>query len=96
MRSIVVFAALMLAACNGTWTVSDRAFVLCSGYVSALQQLATFRAAGQLSESAVRRVDSIRAELNPVCSSAVHTHGALDAVEAGVRDLLQIRRGADL
>ncbi len=96
LKPIVVFTlALAVAACAAGMTVSQRAYVACSGYTAALLSLATHKAAGRLSNAVIGRVDTARAVLNPLCSQAVTSHADLDAIERGVKNLLDIKEKAD-
>lgn len=90
---VSVLLCFVLAGCTSAWTVSERAFVLCSGYASALESLAPLK--GSLSAGTIERVDAIRGKLNPACSTSIQTHQSLDKVEGGLRDLLKIKDAAD-
>ncbi len=92
---VITLAALGLAACSAGMTVSQRAYVACSGYTAALSTLAAHKAAGRLSDGVIRRVDEARAVVNPLCGQAVTSHADLDAIERGVKNLLDIKEKAD-
>ena len=92
---VITLAALALAGCVPGMTVSQRAYVVCSGYTAALSSLAVHKAAGRLSVSVIRRVDAARAIVNPLCGQAVTSHADLDAIERGVKNLLDIKEKTD-
>ncbi len=92
---VITLTALSLAACSPGMTVSQRAYVACSGYTAALSSLSAHKAAGRLSDGVIRRVDAARAVVNPLCGQAVTSHADLDAIERGVMSLLDIKENAD-
>ena len=75
--------------------MSQRAYVACSGYGAVLSTLATHKAAGRLSGALVGRVDAARGIVNPLCGQAVTSHADLDAIERGVKNLLDIKEKTD-
>ena len=92
---VCAVAILAMAACTSGMTVSQRAYVTCSGYAAALSNLAAHKAAGRLSDGVIERVDAARAVVNPLCGQAVTSHADLDAIERGVKSLLDIKEKAD-
>ena len=93
--TVCAVAVLALAGCSFGMTASQRAYVACSGYAAALSDLAVHKAAGRLSDGVIKRVDAARALVNPLCGQAVTSHADLDAIESGVKGLLDIKEKAD-
>lgn len=80
--------ALSLTACASGLSVSQRGYVMCSGYASTLTVLAAHKA--ELSASVIELVDKVRAELNPICSLAVQSPAQLDQLESGLKSLMGV------
>ena len=83
-------AALLLlvggVGCSG-YTAEQRLFVSCSGFASALSQLAPLKAS--MSVDAVARVDAARAIANPICGAK--NVAAIRDLEGAVSALLAER-----
>ncbi len=94
--AVITLAALALAGCAAGMTVSQRAYVACSGYTAALSALAVHKAAGRLSGAVIRRVDQARAVVNPLCGQAVthikvHHHAA--GAQGGNQEMARTKGG---
>ena len=91
----VVLAAIVLFACSAGLSLSERAFVACSGYASALSSLATHKRAGRLSEGDMIKVDLVRASMGTLCAATVFTPATVDGIESNVSKLLKIKDSAN-
>ncbi len=80
--------ALSLTACASGLSVSQRGYVMCSGYASVLSVLAVEKRAGHLSASVITMVNKVRAQLNPICSLTVQSPAQLDQLESGLKSLM--------
>ena len=69
MKTLAVILALTLAACAGDLATRSTVglAIACDTYATVLDQLTPMRKAGQLTATAIRRVDSTNAALKPVC-----------------------------
>ena len=92
---IIIVASIIVTSCVPKLTPSQNAFVLCSGYASALSALAVHRAAGRLSEGSVTKVNATREILNPLCRNAERTIDDVQKIRDGMKVLLDIKESAD-
>ncbi len=94
MKYRIIALVVLVASCTNL-TVSQRAYIACSGYVSALKSLTTFKRTGQLSASMIRRVDEAREIVNPLCQISITSHSDLDRLEEALGTILNVRNEAN-
>ena len=91
---VVTVAASILVAC-ASLTLSERIYVACSGYTSALGSLAVHKRAGRLSTGDTAKVDAVRPTMRSLCNATSHSPADLDVIETGVKSLIGLKRQAD-
>lgn len=94
MKALFFAGLLFVAACANTSTAVLSA---CDTYAATLTTLASYRAAGRLSQAQIERVDAVRAIANPICQSPAPPEGAevISALEAAILQLAFVQGDAE-
>ena len=93
-RLAIIPILIVLAGCGSlaSLSTSDRAFVLCSGYTSALEKLTVYKSQGKLTAGMIETVDAIRPVAKQTCDDPQVSAGQLDKLELALTTLLRIRQ----